>query len=223
MAKSSRTVLSRALSITALAALALALPSPSPITAATFNARGPICESIARVGSTTFYSCNGGTHTALDISNQSCNERNHRGMILGSVRYNLFGGCAANCANPPPNPGCNGGAGNYFQVNGANGWQFRSCTSTPARTCSRAPATAARWASSAPPGTPSEPTRTRTTASSARARARGTRASGRRAARAGSARGGLAGPPSESSLSHRQVGRAAKLAYVFSLPLGGVN
>ena len=31
-------------------------------------------------------------------------------MILGSVKYNLFGG-AANCANPPPNPDCNGGAG----------------------------------------------------------------------------------------------------------------
>jgi hypothetical protein len=63
-------------------------------------------------------------------------------MIVGSVRYNLFGGCAANCANPPPNPNCNGGAGNYFQVNGANGWQFRQLHFNPSgntftRTCDR--------------------------------------------------------------------------------------
>lgn len=135
-------VLARASVIAGLAALAVAFAAPSSLKAATFTARGPICESIARVGSTTFYSCNGGTHTALDISNQSCSEWNHRGMILGSVKYNLFGGCAANCANPPPNPNCNGGAGNYFQVNGANGWQFRqlhfnASGNTFTRTCDR--------------------------------------------------------------------------------------
>ncbi|HEU4538597.1 MAG TPA: hypothetical protein VFS00_30965, partial [Polyangiaceae bacterium] len=115
---------------------------PSPLAAATFSARGPICESTARVGSTTLYSCSGSTHTALDISNQSCSEWNHRGMILGSVKYTLAGGCAANCANPNPNPNCNGGAGNYFTVAGANGWDFRqlhfnSSSNTFTRTCDR--------------------------------------------------------------------------------------
>ena len=118
-----RGMLSRASVITALLALAVAFAVPSALEAATRTARGPICESIARVGSTTYYSCNGGTHTALDIGNHSCSEWNHRGMILGSVKYNLFGGCAANCANPPSNQNCNGGAGNYFVVNGTSGWQ----------------------------------------------------------------------------------------------------
>lgn len=107
----------------ALAALAVAMPSP--IAAATFTANGPICEDIARVGSTTYYSCNGSTHTSLDISNQSCSEWNHRGMLVGSFKYTLFSGCANNCANPPPNPDCNGGAGNYYVVAGTNGWEFR--------------------------------------------------------------------------------------------------
>ena len=122
----------------ALAALAVAVPSP--IEAAT--ARGPICENIAQVGSTTYYSCNGSSHTALDISNQSCSEWNNRGMILGTVHYAYYGGCASNCANPPPNPNCNGGAGNYYVVSGANGWDFRQLhtnisSSSGAKTCDR--------------------------------------------------------------------------------------
>jgi hypothetical protein len=142
MAKTMTKLVSGATAVAALSALAVAFAVPSTLTAATHTARGPICESIARVGSTTFYSCSGSTHTALDISNQSCSEWNHRGMILGSVKYNLFGGCAANCRNPPPNPNCNGGAGNYFVVNGSNGWQFRqlhfnSSSNTFTRTCDR--------------------------------------------------------------------------------------
>lgn len=113
----------KVVAIGALAALAVAMPSP--LAAASFTARGPICEAAATVGSTTLYSCNGSTHTALDISNQSCSEWNHRGMLVGSVKYSLFSGCAANCANPPPNPNCNGGAGNYYVVTGSNGWDFR--------------------------------------------------------------------------------------------------
>jgi hypothetical protein len=137
-----RAILSRAFIITGLSALAIAFPLASSPTAATHTARGPICESITVVGSTTYRSCSGSIHTALDISNQSCSEWNHRGMILGSVRYNLFGGCAANCANPPPNPGCNGGAGNYFVVYGASGWDFRqlhfnTSGNSYTRTCDR--------------------------------------------------------------------------------------
>lgn len=126
--------------IGALAALAVAVPSV--IQAATFTAHGPICEDIAKVGSTTYYSCNGSSHTALDVSNQSCSEWNHRGMLVGSVKYTLYGGCANNCANPPPNPNCNGGAGNYYVVAGASGWDFRqlhtnSNASTMTQTCDR--------------------------------------------------------------------------------------
>jgi len=129
------------LKVSAIGALsALAVVMPSLTTAATAN--GPICESIARVGSTTYYSCSGSTHTALDISNQSCSEWNHRGMLVGSFRYNYFGGCANNCANPPPNPSCNGGAGNYYVVSGSNGWDFRQLhfntgSNTGTQTCDR--------------------------------------------------------------------------------------
>jgi hypothetical protein len=131
------------LKVAAIGALsALAVAMPSPLSAASFTARGPICEDIARVGSTTYYSCSGSTHTALDISNQSCSEWNHRGMLVGSVKYSLFSGCANNCANPPPNPGCNGGAGNYYVVSGANGWDFRQLhfntnVSSGTQTCDR--------------------------------------------------------------------------------------
>ncbi len=169
----------------ALAALAVAMPSP--IAAATFTANGPICEDIARVGSTTYYSCNGSTHTSLDISNQSCSEWNHRGMLVGSFKYTLFSGCANNCANPPPNPDCNGGAGNYYVVSGATGGSSGSSTSTRTRALPRRRVTAARSASSARRAIRSARTRTRITGSSGRARARGTRPSGRRAAPAGTA------------------------------------
>ena len=76
---------------------ALAVIVPSPLTAATYTANGPICESTAKVGSTTYYSCNGSSHTALDISNQSCSEWNHRGMLVGSYYYKYYGGCAGAC------------------------------------------------------------------------------------------------------------------------------
>ncbi|HEU4413115.1 MAG TPA: hypothetical protein VFS43_48185 [Polyangiaceae bacterium] len=135
-----KSFLPRAPVVGALAALAAAVPAS--LAAATFTARGPICESTARVGSTTFYSCSGSTHTALDMSNQSCSEWNHRGMLLGSVKYTYHGGCANNCANPPPNTSCNGGAGNYYTVAGANGWDFRqlhvnSNASSGTKTCDR--------------------------------------------------------------------------------------
>lgn len=131
------------LKLSAIGALsALAMAMPSPLAAATYTANGPICESTAKVGSTTYYSCNGSSHTALDISNQSCSEWNHRGMLVGSFYYKSYSGCANNCANPPPNPDCNGGAGNYYVVTGASGWDFRQLhfntnASTGSTTCDR--------------------------------------------------------------------------------------
>jgi hypothetical protein len=65
-------------------------------------------------------------------------------MLVGSYRYNLIGGCANNCANPPPNPSCNGSAGNYYVVYGSNTWQFRQLHvntngSSYTQTCDRCP------------------------------------------------------------------------------------
>ena len=134
-------ILGKLLKIAAIGALAtLAVAVPAPLEAATAN--GPICEAAARVGSTTYYSCSGSSHTALDISNQSCSEWNHRGMLVGSYHYTSYSGCANNCANPPPNPDCNGGAGNYVVVTGGSGWDFRQLhfntnASTGSKTCDR--------------------------------------------------------------------------------------
>jgi hypothetical protein len=129
------------LKLAAIGSLAtLAALVPSPIEAATAN--GPICDAAARVGSTTYYSCNGSSHSALDIGNGTCSEWNHRGMLVGSYYYQNYSGCANNCANPPPNPNCNGGAGNYYVVTGGNGWDFRQLhfntnASTGSTTCDR--------------------------------------------------------------------------------------
>lgn len=75
----------------------------------------------------------------LDISNMTCSEWNHRGMILGSVHYRYTGGCANSCTG---GTSCNGGAGNYYVVTGANGWDFRqlfinASASSYSKTCDR--------------------------------------------------------------------------------------
>jgi hypothetical protein len=103
------------------------------------TAYGPICDSAARVGSTTYYSCSSGSHTALDMSNGTCSEWNHRGMIYGSIYYGYYGGCANNCSGGTT---CNGGAGNYYKVIGANGWDFaqlhlNSNANSYSKTCDR--------------------------------------------------------------------------------------
>ncbi|QSQ27058.1 peptidase M23 [Pyxidicoccus parkwayensis] len=108
----------------------------STVTAATAN--GPICETSAWVNSTTYYNCNGGSHTALDIGNGTCNEWNHRGMLVGNYYYSYAGGCAAACNGST----CNGGAGNYYTVTGGSGWNFRQLhfinnVSSGSKTCDR--------------------------------------------------------------------------------------
>jgi len=94
--------------------------------AAAATARGPIWTTTSRVNSTTYYSCSGGSHTALDISNGTCSVWNYRGMLLNSHRYTAYRGCANSCGSCTAGAGCcNGGAGNYFVVTGGNGWDFR--------------------------------------------------------------------------------------------------
>ncbi|HEX8824804.1 MAG TPA: peptidase M23 [Archangium sp.] len=117
------------------AAAALVAGFAGVATAAT--AKGAICDTAARVGSTTYYSCSGSSHTALDMSNGSCSEWNHRAMLSGSFYYKYYGGCANNCVGGTT---CNGGAGNYYVVTGASGWDFRqlhvnSNASSGTKTC----------------------------------------------------------------------------------------
>lgn len=90
------------------------------------TANGPICDPNAKVNSTTYYGCSGGSHTALDIANGTCSVWNYRAMLVGSFRYTQYAGCADSCGSCTAGAGCcNGGAGNYFVVSGSNGWTFR--------------------------------------------------------------------------------------------------
>lgn len=84
------------------------------------TAVSPVCNPSATVLSTTYYQCTGGVHTALDISS-SCGD-SLRAPLSGGYYYRLYGGCANSCSG---GSSCNGGAGNYFVVSGASGWDFR--------------------------------------------------------------------------------------------------
>jgi hypothetical protein len=108
------------------------------------TARGPICDSAARVGSTTLYSCTGSSHNALDMSNKTCNTWFARGMLLGTFSYTYYGGCGQSCGSCSSGC-CNGGAGNYVRVVGAGGWDFRQLhfnhhsTESKSKACDRCP------------------------------------------------------------------------------------
>ncbi|HZI02400.1 MAG TPA: peptidase M23 [Archangium sp.] len=74
----------------------------------------------------------------LDVAT-TCSEWNHLGMIVGNVYYRYYGGCANSCSG---GTSCNGGAGNYYVVTGASGWDFRqlfvnSNASSGSKTCDR--------------------------------------------------------------------------------------
>ncbi|HYO65170.1 MAG TPA: peptidase M23 [Archangium sp.] len=100
------------------AAAVLVVGLAGAATAATAN--GPVCNTAATVSSTTYYSCSGSSHTALDIGGVACGEPFYAPLV-GSYFYKLYGGCAATCTGDT----CNGGAGNYYVVTGTNGWDFR--------------------------------------------------------------------------------------------------
>ncbi len=94
------------------------------------TAYGPICDTAAKVV------CPSGSFVALEISNNTCGTWNHRAMLDGSYAYRYYGGCANACAGTS----CNGGAGNYYVVTGASGWDFRQLhfnanTSSGSKTC----------------------------------------------------------------------------------------
>jgi hypothetical protein len=100
------------------AAVLLVTTASSTTLAAT--AVSPVCSTTATVLSTTYYQCTGSVHTAVDIS-ANCGDP-LRAPLKGSHFYRLYGGCANSCSGGST---CNGGAGNYYVVTGANGWDFR--------------------------------------------------------------------------------------------------
>jgi hypothetical protein len=116
--------------LSGMAALCVAMWG-GPVSAVT--AYGPICDTAARV------ECPSGTMSSdLYVSNGTCGEWNHRAMLQGNYSYRYFGGCAAACYGST----CNGGAGNYYTVTGANGWDFRQLhifanASSGSKTCDR--------------------------------------------------------------------------------------
>lgn len=119
-----------------------------PTAQAVEEACGPISGSDAFIRSTTYYFCNSsqGLHEALDICNGSgsscgycgCDGNQsawHRAMTINLKLYQYNLGfstpCANNCegtsgkCNKSSDNNCHGGAGNYFVVQGTNGWDFR--------------------------------------------------------------------------------------------------
>jgi hypothetical protein len=89
--------------------------------AATATAYGPICDTAARAE--TMYACSSSSYTAVLISNGTCSEWPHRGMLAGSYYYKYYGGCANTCV--VSDTSCNNGMGNHYIVLGSNGWDFR--------------------------------------------------------------------------------------------------
>ena len=82
------------------------------------EARGPIWDDVAgKVGHTTYYSCSGDYHAALDISNGTCSVWSMRAMLVGSFYWNVISG-QTNCQNYPVT------AANYTYVAGSNGYIF---------------------------------------------------------------------------------------------------
>ncbi|HYO56020.1 peptidase M23 [Archangium sp.] len=103
------------------APMALMASWASPSVALSVPVYGAICDTAAKVTSTTYYSCSGSSHTALDMSNGTCGEWAHRSMLGGSHYYQYYGGCANSCSGT----NCSNPNSNYYFVTGANGWDFR--------------------------------------------------------------------------------------------------
>ncbi len=104
-------------------------------TAAT--AVGPLCNTNARVRSTTYYSCSGSSHTALDIGGVACGEPVYA-PLSGSYSYKFYSGCVTNCYGYGA---CGNGSPNSYLVTGGDGWDFRivhfiATADTFAKTCS---------------------------------------------------------------------------------------
>ena len=82
------------------------------------EARSPIWDDMAcKVPHTTYYSCSGDYHGAVDFSNGTCGTWNMHGMLVGSFYWNVVSQYS-NCEPTPMTPA------NYVYVNGSNGYRF---------------------------------------------------------------------------------------------------
>jgi hypothetical protein len=109
--------------------------------AQTVAAYGPSSQTGTYVKSTTYYFCStaSGSHTALDIcvdtsgnraSCGACNATYVRSMLNGTYAYRLMiSSCPSDCDSATTT--CGGGAGNYYQVTGSNGYDFRQLHLNP--------------------------------------------------------------------------------------------
>jgi hypothetical protein len=79
------------------------------------EARSPFLGG--KVTSTTYYSCNGDYHAAVDISDGTCGVWNMRAMLVGSFYWNVVTG-QTNCQNYPVT------TANYVYVSGSTGYMF---------------------------------------------------------------------------------------------------
>jgi hypothetical protein len=95
------------------------------------EARSPIWDDTAcKVTHTTYYSCSGDYHGAVDFSNGTCGVWSMRAMLVGSLYWNVYAGCNTSCAAP----------GTW--VNGSNGYSFYQYnfianSNSYSRTCDR--------------------------------------------------------------------------------------
>jgi hypothetical protein len=117
------------------AVLALSLPWAGAAGAQAVAAYGPSSLAGTYVKSTTNYFCDSsrGVHTALDLCIDTtglnatcgaCKATHVRAMLDGSYLYTLeYDRCEDDCDETPTK--CGGGAGNYYAVEGANGYNFR--------------------------------------------------------------------------------------------------
>ena len=86
--------------------------------AVTVEVRSPIWDDTnCRVNHTTYYSCSGDYHGALDFSNGTCGTWSQRAMLVGSFYHNVISG-NSNCEPTPMT------AANYVYVAGSNGYIF---------------------------------------------------------------------------------------------------
>jgi hypothetical protein len=121
---------------TLYAVAVLVMGGSGPAAAVTATAKGPLCNTNARVISTTYSTCSGSSHTALDISNVACGEPLYA-PLSGSYAYRFYGGCPTTCYGHST---CSNGQPNYYVVTGSDGWDFRmlhltSNADTGSKTC----------------------------------------------------------------------------------------
>lgn len=116
-----------------LGTITMAIVASGSGSAVAATAYGPTCDPNSRVSTVVYFQCTSSSHVAIDMDTPTCAGWNHRSMLEGSFYYTYHdGGCANSCSDTS--------CANYFQVTGANGWDFRqmylwSNANTFSKTC----------------------------------------------------------------------------------------